>query len=263
VVYPLVEAVRASTQFYRFGEAVEGVGLGNYGDILGDSQFWGALWVTVRFVALAVSLEVALGLGLALLCLREIPGIRYVRLTLIVPMVVMPVVVGIVFRLIYSSDIGLLSIVSQALGGSSLQILTNNAAAFLGIVAVDVWQWTPFMFLILLAGLQSLPVEPLEAAKVDGASAWRAFWDHTFPMLRPVLAVAIVLRTIDAFGTFDQVFLLTQGGPGRSTELLSLYGYETVFKFQQVGYGVAMILTLAAAVLALAFLAARLVGRTA
>jgi multiple sugar transport system permease protein len=261
VVYPLFEALRASTQFYRFGEAIEGVGLDNYADVLSDNQFWSSLWVTVRFVAIAVTLEVVLGLALALLCLREVRGIRYVRLTLIVPMVVMPVVVGIIFRLVYSADIGLFSILSREFGGSSVQILTNELTAFVGIVAVDVWQWTPFMFLILLAGLQSLPTEPLEAAEVDGATPWRVFWDQTFPMLRPVLAVAIVLRTIDAFGTFDQVFLLTQGGPGTATELVSLYGYETIFKFQQIGFGVAMVLMLAALVLALSFVATRVLRR--
>ena len=117
------------------------------------------------------------------------------------------------------------------------------------------------MFLILLAGLQSLPQEPFEAAKVDGAGAWRTFVDHTLPMLRPVLAVAIVLRTIDAFGTFDQVFVLTRGGPGDSTRLVSLYGYETAFKFQQVGFASAMFLTIGLMVLAVLFATLRLLRR--
>ena len=125
------------------------------------------------------------------------------------------VVVGIVFRLIYASDVGLFSSVSGLFGGGSVGILDSESRAFWGLVLLDVWEWTPLMFLILLAGLQSLPQEPFEAARVDGAGVWRTFVDHTLPMLTPVLVVAIVLRTIDAFSTFDQVYVLTHGGPAR------------------------------------------------
>jgi multiple sugar transport system permease protein len=117
------------------------------------------------------------------------------------------------------------------------------------------------MFLILLAGLQSLPLEPFEAARVDGAGRWRIFVDHTLPMLRPALAVAIALRTIDAFTTFDQVFVLTKGGPGTSTQLISIYGYNTAFKFDEFGYGTAMLLMVALVVLAFAALTVRLIRR--
>jgi multiple sugar transport system permease protein len=119
------------------------------------------------------------------------------------------------------------------------------------------------MFLILLAGLQSLPQEPFEAAKVDGATAWRTFLDHTLPMLRPVLLVAIVLRTIDALTTFDQVYVLTHGGPGTATQLISIYGYDTFFRFQQFGYAAAMLLMVALVVLAAAVVAVRLLRKEA
>ena len=140
-------------------------------------------------------------------------------------------------------------------------LTASSARAFLGLVALDVWEWTPLMFLILLAGLQSLPVEPFEAAKVDGAGSWRIFLDQTLPMLRPVLAVAIALRTIDAFTTFDQVFVLTKGGPGTSTQLISIYGYNTAFKFDEFGYGTAMLLMVALVVLAFAALTVRLIRK--
>src|SRR4051794_29573604 len=263
VVYPLIDGIRTSTRFYRFGRALRDVGIDNYRQALDDPLFTEALWTTVKFVTLAVAIETALGLGLALLCTRELRFIRAARVFLIIPMIVTPVVVGIVFRLIYASDVGLLSDVSQGLGGGQVGILGHERSAFLGLVALDVWEWTPLMFLILLAGLQSLPVEPFEAARVDGASAWRSFLDHTLPMLRPVLMVAIVLRTIEAFTTFDQPFVLTRGGPGTSTKLISLYGYETAFKFQQVGYAAAMLLMVGLVVLAIAFVAVRLIRRTA
>jgi multiple sugar transport system permease protein len=176
-------------------------------------------------------------------------------------MVVTPVVVAIVFRLIYANDAGMLTALSEALGGGQVDILSDPVRAFVGLIALDVWEWTPLVFLILLAGLQSLPQEPFEAAQVDGAGPWRTFVDLTLPMMRPVLAVAIVLRTIDAFGTFDQVFVLTRGGPGTSTKLISLYGYEVAFKFQQTGYAAALFVTVGLLILALALAAVRLLRR--
>jgi multiple sugar transport system permease protein len=262
-LYPLIDGIRSSTHVYRFGSPVANVGLQNYKDVLSDHEFRDALWVTIRFVFISVSLETVIGLGLAMFCARELPFIRALRSVLIIPMVVTPVVIGIVFRLLYASDVGLFSTVSENLGGGRVQILSQQSSAFIGLVALDVWEWTPLIFLILLAGLQSLPVEPFEAARVDGASAWRTFWDHTLPMLRPVLTVAIVLRTIEAFTTFDQPFVLTHGGPGTSTKLISLYGYETAFKFQQVGYAAAMLLMVGLVVVAISFVAVRLIRRTA
>jgi multiple sugar transport system permease protein len=263
VVYPLISGVQTSRQFYRFGSAISNVGFAQYRQALDDPLFTGALWTTLKFVTAAVAIETVLGLGLALLCLRELPFIRAMRMVLIVPMVVTPVVVGIIFRLIYASDVGLLSSVSGLLGGGSVGILDSESRAFWGLVLLDVWEWTPLIFLILLAGLQSLPQEPFEAARVDGAGAWRTFVDHTLPMLAPVLVVAIVLRTIDAFTTFDQVYVLTHGGPGTATQLISIYGYDTFFRFQQYGYAAAMLLMVALVVLACAFLAVRLMRRQA
>lgn len=261
LVYPLWDGLRASTKFYRYGKPLRDIGWDNYTRLWEDEQFRNALWVTVRFVTLAVGIETVLGLALALFCLREFRGIRLLRTVLIMPMVITPVVVAIVFRLIYASDAGMLTAVSEALGGGPVQILGHPSRAFLGLVALDVWEWTPLMFLILLAGLQSLPVEPFEAARVDGAGAWRVFVDHTLPMLRPVLAIAIVLRTIDAFGTFDQVFVLTRGGPGEATRLLSIYGYDTAFKFQQTGYAAALFVTMGLLVLAFTLATVRMLRR--
>ena len=262
LIYPLWDGLKVSTGFYRYGSRVRDIGLDNYVRLWADGQFRNSLWVTVRFVALSVAIETVLGLALALFCLREFRGIRLFRAALIVPMVITPVVVGIVFRLIYASDAGMLTALAEALGGGPVQILGQPLRAFLGLVALDVWEWTPLMFLILLAGLQSLPIEPLEAARVDGAGPWRVLVDHTLPMLRPVLAVAIVLRTIEAFGTFDQVFVLTRGGPGEATRLLSIYGYDTAFKFQQTGYAAALFATVGLLVLAFALVAVRLLRRT-
>jgi multiple sugar transport system permease protein len=261
LVYPLWDGLRASTQLYRYGRPIAFVGLDNYLRLWSDPQFLNALWVTVRFVAFAVAIETVLGLALALFCLREFTGIRLLRTVLIIPMVITPVVVAIVFRLIYASDVGMITTLLMALGGGHVEILGDPTKAFIGLVALDVWEWTPLMFLILLAGLQSLPQEPFEAARVDGAGPWRIFLDLTLPMLRPVLAIAIVLRAIDAFGTFDQVFVLTHGGPGEATKLVSIYGYDTSFKFQETGYAAAMFVAIGLIVLAFALFAVRLLKR--
>ena len=147
-------------------------------------------------------------------------------------------------------------------GAGPVFVLDKGGTAFLGLVGLDIWEWTPLMFLILLAGIQSLPVEPFEAARVDGAGGWRTFLDHTLPMLRPILAVAIALRTIDAFTTFDQVFVLTKGGPGTSTQLISIYSYNTAFTFTQYGQAMAMLIALLACLLVLMAAAVHFMRRT-
>ena len=261
LVYPLWNGLQASTKFYRYGRVMSDIGLDNYRRLWSDPEFLDALWITVRFVTVSVAIETVLGFALALFCAKEFAGIRLLRTVLIVPMVITPVVVAIVFRLIYANDAGMLTALSESMGGGRVEILSDPIKAFIGLIALDVWEWTPLIFLILLAGLQSLPQEPFEAAQVDGAGPWRTFVDLTLPMMRPVLAVAIVLRTIDAFGTFDQVFVLTQGGPGTATKLISLYGYEVAFKFQQTGYAAALFVTVGLLILAFALAAVRLLRR--
>ena len=261
VVYPLIDGLRSSTGFFRFGRVVRSVGLDNYAQAFADPKFIEALLTTARFVVLAVTIEMVLGLGLAILCAREVRFIRHIRATLILPMIVTPVVVGIVFRLIYASDVGMLASFARALGMDPPQILSSGTGAFWGLVFLDVWEWTPLMFLILLAGIQSMPVEPFEAARVDGAGAWRTFVDHTLPLLRPIILVAVTLRSIDALTTFDQVYVLTRGGPGTSTQLISIYAYQTFFQFQQTGYAAAMLFIVAVILLVAAGFAVGMMRR--
>jgi multiple sugar transport system permease protein len=261
LVYPLLEGFRTSTGFYRFGRRLRDVGLDNYVQALHDPAFISSIGTTAEFVVLAVAIEGTLGLALALLCAREVPFIRTVRGTLILPMIVTPVVVGIVFRLLYASDVGLVATLARSVGLDPPEILGQPNAAFGGLVLLDVWEWTPLMFLILLAGIQSLPVEPFEAARVDGAGAWRTFVDHTLPMLRPTILVAVTLRSIDALTTFDQVYVLTRGGPGTATQLISIYGYQTFFQFQQFGYAAALLIMVALVVVAAAAAAVTLMRR--
>ena len=257
-IYPLVYGFVASVRQFRYGLDLGFAGLNNYLAVVQDATFTTALATTAKYVVLCVVIETLLGLGLAMLVNRQLRGASLWRIGIILPMTVAPVVVGVMWRLIYASDIGIADPVMGLFGIHGVHVLGSETSAFLGVVLLDVWEWTPLMFLILLAGLQSLPQEPLEAALIDGASPVRVFFDHVLPMLRPVLFVAIVLRSIDAIGTFDQIYVLTRGGPGVSTQLFSIYAYNTAFLFTQYGRAMAMVVILLAAVLVLAAIAIRL-----
>jgi multiple sugar transport system permease protein len=262
-VYPLIYSIRASFDRYRFGRDFGSAGLDNYRNVLHDSTFWTAIGTTAKYVFFAVAIETLLGLGLALMVSREIRFSRFFRVGLILPMTIAPVVVGVVWRLMYASDIGVVNPVFSSLGLGTPDVLAHEGSAFIGVVAVDVWEWTPLLFLIILAGLQSLPQEPLEAARVDGAGPVRLFFEHTLPLLMPVLLVAVVLRLIDAIGTFDQIYVLTKGGPGVSTQLISIYAYNTAFLFTQYGQAAAMLVFVLAFLIILMIFAVRLTRRAA
>jgi multiple sugar transport system permease protein len=262
-LYPLIYSVRASLHHYRFGLDFGSAGLQNYRNVLHDSTFWAAIWTTAKYVALAVTFETLIGLGLALLVSREIRFGKVLRVALILPMTIAPVVVGVVWRLMYASDIGIVNPLFSSLGLGTPNVLDHEGSAFLAVVAVDIWEWTPLLFLIILAGLQSLPQEPLEAARVDGAGPVRTFFDHTLPLLMPVLMVAVVLRVIDAIGTFDQIYVLTKGGPGTATQLISTYAYNTAFLFTQYGQAAAMLVALLAFLTILMVFAVRVTRKAA
>jgi multiple sugar transport system permease protein len=250
-ILPLGYAILTSLQSFRFGRSVAFIGLQNYLSLMGDSNFYSSLGTTLIYTIVATALEFVLGMTLALLLKEEFPLQGLVRSSLMIPMVIAPVVVGIVWRLLYSSDVGPFSYAVQWLTGHPLNVLSDPALALPGLILVDVWEWTPFMFLILLAGIQALPQEPFEAARVDGAGPWETLRHITLPMLRPVILVAVLIRALDAFTVFDQVFVLTQGGPGMATEVATLMVYKTAFRFSQVGYAAAMGMALLILVLAL------------
>lgn len=261
-IYPLYLGIQASLTHYVFGRAVGSAGFTNYANVFADQTFWDAMAVTVRYVIVVLVLETVIGLGLALLVNRELRFVQFFRLSIIAPMAVAPVAVGVIWRLMYSSDTGAIDPLFVALGQSAPGMLAHPELAFWALVLVDTWEWTPLLFLLCLAGLQSLPQEPLEAARVDGAGPVRVFFEHTLPLLVPVLAVGIVLRLIDAIGTFDQIFVLTRGGPGTATQLISIYAYNTSFNFNQYGQGAAMLISLFVVVFVLMMVVIRLMRRS-
>lgn len=261
-IYPLYMGIQASLTHYVFGRAVGSAGFTNYANVFADQTFWDAMALTVRYVIAVLILETVLGLGLAILVNRELRFVQFFRMSIIAPMAVAPVAVGVIWRLMYSSDTGAIDPLFVALGQSAPEMLAHPERAFWALVLVDTWEWTPLLFLLCLAGLQSLPQEPLEAARVDGAGPIRVFFEHTLPLLVPVLAVGIVLRLIDAIGTFDQIFVLTRGGPGTATQLISIYAYNTSFNFNQYGQGAAMLISLFVVVFALMMVVIRLMRRS-
>jgi multiple sugar transport system permease protein len=239
-VLPLGYSVLTSFREFPLGQAPVFVGLQNYRNLLHDASFRSSLGTTLVFTVVATAVEFVFGLALALLLKEEFRFQGIIRSSLIIPMIIAPIVVGIIWRLLYGAEVGLFSYAVQALTGKTINVLSSTALALPALILVDIWEWTPFMFLILLAGIQSLPQEPFEAARVDGASSWNIFLHLTVPMLKPVILVALLIRALDAFTVFDQVFVLTQGGPGAATEVATLMIYKTAFRFSQFGYGASM-----------------------
>ncbi|MFY9555952.1 MAG: sugar ABC transporter permease [Blastocatellia bacterium] len=239
-IYPLIYAVRVSLQTGT-GEAVRWT-LDNFARLGSDKFFLEAVGHTVIYAAVALTFEFLLGLGLAVMLDRPLRGRSLFRSALLIPMMLPPVVVGIVWRLMLNPDFGAINGTLKG-AGMNTEALTWTASptlALASVIAVDIWQWTPFMFLVLLAGLQAIPQEPYEAALVDGSSAWQTFQHVTLPLLKPAILIALLLRTMDLLRVFDQIFILTGGGPGFSTETVSLYIYRTAFRFSDFGYAAAM-----------------------
>lgn len=234
-VFPLLFVGYVSLSNWSITGEHSYTGLGNYGHILTSASFLTSLRNTVLFVAATVFPEYVLGFGIALLVHRVTRGQSILRVVLLAPMMMTPVVVGFVWKMLYDPSYGPIDFVLKHVGVGSIPWLSSPKAAFAGIVLADVWEWTPFIFLILLAGLRSLPAEPFEAAAVDGASPWRIFWDLTMPLLLPASIAAILLRTIEAFKLFDIVYLITGGGPGVSTSTVSLSAYFTGLRAGDLG----------------------------
>jgi len=238
--YPLVYLVRVSLQAGAGANARWT--LAHFARLAADPFFFDALWHTLLYAASALTLEFLLGLGLAVLLHGELRARGLFRAALLVPMMLPPVVVGVVWRLMLNPNFGAVNgtLKSFGLDTDALTWTASPRLALASVVAVDVWQWTPFMFLVLLAGLQAIPQEPYEAALVDGASRWQTFRDVTLPLLKPAILIALLLRTMDLLRVFDQIFILTEGGPGFATETVSLYIYRAAFRFGDFGYAAAM-----------------------
>ena len=234
--YPLVYSIGLS--FYNYYLPVPRtsfVGLDNFRFILADETFWEALGVTARFTVAAVGLEVVLGVAVALLLDSRIPCRRFVNTVVLLPMAITPAVAGLLMRWMFESNWGLVNYFLSLVGVRGPGWTGDPTWALWSIVLADVWQNTPFVILVIYAGLQSVPVEPLEAAMVDGASRVQTLAHVVFPFLRPLVLFVLIIRSMDAFRIFDQVFVMTGGGPGTTTQTITFYNYVMAFRMLRMG----------------------------
>ena len=217
------------------------VGLQNYvAALTRDPFFWSAVKATGIFLLGAVATEMILGMAIALLLNRQFRGQGLVRTMIMLPLMTTPVVVGLIWRFMYNPERGMVNYLLSFVGIVGPDWLGRQQTAMVAVIVADVWEWTPFVALILLAALQALPEDPYEAARIDGASGWQSFLYITVPLIMPALLVAGLIRLMDAFKTFDLIYVLTLGGPGVSTQVLSLYTYKYGFKFFRMGYASAL-----------------------
>jgi multiple sugar transport system permease protein len=242
-IVPLIFSLVTSFTDYKATEVGSFVfiGLENFVRAFKDPDIITTFNNTLVYVFSTVSIEFVLGMIMALLLNRQIWGITFIRTFLLLPMMVTPVAVGLLWRWIFNTDYGLINYFAGSwFGMNPINWLGEHKFAMPIVVLVDVWQWTPFIILSLLAGLQSLGEEPYEAASIDGASKWQIFKHITLPQLKSIILVVLLIRTIDAFKSFDVVWTMTNGGPGISTELFSARIYRIAFKFWETGYASAI-----------------------
>ena len=232
--YPIYKIVALSLRDFEPAYGIDDyVGLGNYTDLLGDAETWAHILRTFVYTFVCVGVAFVLGLAFALLtsamaqAFSEASG-RVLRQIIIAPMILIPAAAGVMWTFAYTEHYGWVNHLLNLVGLPGYPWLVSDAAFYL-VMVTDVWGWTPFLYLILLAALQSLPHEPIEAARVDGASGWQTFWHVVLPMLKPVIIIAVTLKTLDTYRAFDYLWIMTRGGPGTSSTTLNIAVYKTAF----------------------------------
>ena len=243
LLYPIVYMIYASFLEWNPSQLIseaEWVGFRNYTTLFFDPSFHESLGVTLKFAFFVVTIEMFIGVGLALLLDRNIRGLSLLRTIFILPMMIAPIVVGLMWRYMYHPTIGIFNRTLNALGFESIPWLSDPSWSLTSIIIADIWQWTPFIFILSLAALQSLPKSTLEAARIDGATAWQQILYIKIPLMLPVLIVTCLLRLIDAFKVLEVILVMTNGGPGLSTEILALRISRTASEFRELGMAATM-----------------------
>ncbi|MBX2883326.1 MAG: sugar ABC transporter permease [Granulosicoccus sp.] len=244
LAYPVFQSLYLSFYDWKIGtplDTAERVGWENYLRLFSDPDVWESLWVTIRFGFWTISIEMTLGIALALLLEKPIRGASIFRTIFILPLMVSPVVVGLIWRYLFDARVGWINYYLGTWFGIEPQVWLGDAElAFFAIVLTDIWQWTPFIFIIVIAGLQALPGEVLEASTIDGANWWQQVFLVKLPMISSILIIALLMRLIDVFRALEVMYIMTGGGPGRATELISLHIYNRAFDAQLLGYASAI-----------------------
>lgn len=244
-IYPILRAFWLSWFTENLATQLQPVftGLGNYQRMLGDGRFWQSLWNTSVFTVISVTLELIFGLCVALVLNRSFFGRGVVRTIAIIPWALPTAVMGLAWAWIFNDQYGVVNDILRRLGliDTGINWLGTPALAMTALIVADVWKTTPFISIILLAGLQSIPEDLYEAHKMDGASSWQSFYQITLPLLMPQILIALLFRFAQSFGIFDLVQVMTGGGPAGSTETVSIYIYSTVMRYLDFGYGAALV----------------------
>lgn len=237
-IFPLIYSLTTSFMSFRLVPPTPPrfVGLGNYADLLQQPRFWRVIGTTSLIAFVSVALQYVIGFAIALALNARVPGERLFRVGFLLPMLVAPVAVALIARQLFNPTMGPLNQFMSMLGFPNIPFLTTTEWALGAIIAVEVWQWTPFVILMMLAGLQTLPDDVYEAAALENATPWQQFWGITFPLMLPISVAVVFIRLIESYKIIDTVFVMTGGGPGISTETLTLFAYQEGFKKFNLGY---------------------------
>jgi multiple sugar transport system permease protein len=257
ILFPWVFTLYMSTQDFHVGGPASFVGLGNYTRMLGDERFLWALVRTLYFTVLAVVLPGVFGVAAALCFHRRFPLRGLARTVFILPMMATPVAIALVWTMMFHPQLGVLNYLLTSVGLPPSLWVYDPVTVIPTLVMVETWQWTPLVMLIVLGGLASLPTDPYEAARLDGANAWQCFRHITLPLVWPFILVALVLRAVDALKAFDTIFVITGGGPGTASETLNLYLYQEAFAYYDIGYASAIVVVFFALILLITLLMLR------
>ena len=244
VIFPFGYAFWLSLQDYRIGQAVKFIGIGNYTALIQDEQFWNGIKLTFILYITALILQLILGVGLGMLLHRVQLMRGLVRTVMVSPFMLPPVVIGMMSIVILDPGMGVANYLLKAANLPTSLFLASTDYVIYTVVLIDTWQWTPFVALIVLGGLQSLPTKIYEAAAIDGVTGWREFTYITLPLLGPTILTAAVLRSVDLLRFFDVIYITTQGGPGYASSTLNIYAYRKAFEFTDIGYAAALMITL-------------------
>jgi len=262
IVFPWLFTVYMSAFDWKIGTVAHFVGLDNYVGLARNQRFLEAIVHTFVFTALAVVVPLILGTIAALLFHREFRGRGVLRAIFTMPMMATPVAVALVWTMMFHPQQGVLNYLLTSVGLPPSLWVYSPTFVIPSLVMVEVWHWTPLVMLIVLGGLASLPTEPYESARLDGATEWQLFRHITFPLVLPFLMVAAVIRTIDAVKAFDTIYVISQGGPGTASETINLYLYLQAFAFYNIGNASAVVVVFFAIILALALLLLHVRQRT-
>lgn len=259
-LYPFIKLILTSFQnITMFEDDTSFQGFVNYARLFGDARLWESLLHTVVFTVIALPIELVFGYFLAVLFLEKLPFKQFFVAIILLPTVIAPIVAGSTWRLMFDQRFGPINQVISWIAGTDVELLWTISPTLVwpAILVAEVWQWTPFMFLILLAALSNVDREQLEAAQIDGASWWMTFRKIVLPAILPVMFIAVLIRGLDLFRIFDLIWTMTQGGPGTQTETISIYAYQMAFREFEISYSAAIAFLVIAVLTVLVVLALR------